>query len=99
MSFTVTKKSYGLFEKISRTLGLMSGNGGFVTLPAGTYTNTKYRALVTLENSTFTSFKVEGVEQLSARGMSGYTYPSFVYLPGGGDITDLTFTGSVIAYL
>ena len=100
MSFQVTKKSYGLTEKIARTLGLISGNGGFVILAAGTYTNVKYRAVVPLENTTISVFKVEGVEQVTARNMSGVVFRSFVYLPGGGDITDITIaTGSVIAYL
>lgn len=99
MSFNLAKQSYNVLERIYKTLTLLSRNGGFVILPAGTYSDVKYRMVRTLEATTFTSFQVEGVEQLSARGMSAVSIPLGVDLSGGGEITRLVISvGSVIAY-
>lgn len=99
MSHEIDKKMFIQLEKMARTLGLVSGNGGFKVLATGTHSDLKFRALVPLENTVFSSFQVEGVEELTARAMGSVTFPASVYLSGGGDITKVVIdSGSVIAY-
>jgi hypothetical protein len=99
MSHEIDKKMFIQLEKIARTMGLVSGNGGFKVLGTGTVSDVKFRAVVPLENTVFDAFSVEGVDEFTARGMSGITFPAMMYLPGGGDITKIGIaSGSVIAY-
>jgi len=86
-------------RQIAASTGLMAGAGGFVRHATGTVNDVQYTALVPQEDTVFTSFKVNGVERLTANGMSGTTFKQFAYLPGGGIITGFAISsGSVIAY-
>lgn len=86
-------------RQIAASTGLAAGSGGFKYYATGSVTNVQYLALVPQEATVFTSFKVNGVEQLTARGMSGVTFNQGAYLPGGGFITAFAISsGSVIAY-
>ena len=86
-------------RQIAASTGLMSGSGGFKRFSTGTVNDVQFTALVPQEDTVFTSFKVNGVEQLTARGMSGITFVQGAYLPGGGFITGFAISsGSVIGY-
>lgn len=86
-------------RQIAASTGLMSGSGGFKRFTTGTVNDVQFTAIVPQEDTVFTSFKVNGVEQLTARGMSGVTFAQGAYLPGGGFITGFAISsGSVIAY-
>jgi hypothetical protein len=86
-------------RQIASSTGLMAGAGGFVRYGTGTVADVQFSALIPQEDTVFTSFKVNGVERLTANGMSGVTFKQFAYLPGGGIITGFAISsGSVIAY-
>ena len=86
-------------RQIAASTGLTAGAGGFVRYGTGTVSDVQLSALVPQEDTVFTSFKVNGVERLTANGMSGITFKQFAYLPGGGIITGFAISsGSVIAY-
>ena len=86
-------------RQIAASTGLSAGSGGFKYYTTGTVSNLQHLALVVHESVVFTSFKVNNVEQLTARGMSGVTFLAGTYLPGGGIITGFAISsGSVIAY-
>lgn len=86
-------------RQIAASTGLMAGAGGFVRYATGSVTDSVFTALIPQEDTVFTSFKVNGVEQLTARGMSGVTFKQGAYLSGGGIITGFAISqGSVIAY-
>jgi hypothetical protein len=86
-------------RQIAASTGLMAGAGGFVRYTTGTVNDVQFTAIVPQEDTVFTSFKVNGVERLTANGMSGVTFKQFAYLPGGGIITGFAISsGSVIAY-
>jgi hypothetical protein len=86
-------------RQIAASTGLSVGSGGFKYYGAVAVTNVKFTALIPQEGTVFTSFKVNGVEQLTNRGMSGITFAQGAFLSGGGIITDFTISsGSVIAY-
>jgi hypothetical protein len=78
---------------------VLAGSNGFIRYGAGVVTGVKYEALVVQEDTEFSAFFINGVDVLTARGMSGVTFVQGAYLPGGLDITGWTITsGSVIAY-
>lgn len=86
-------------RQIAASTGLMSGSGGFKYFSTGTVNDVQFTAIIPQEDTVFTSFKVNGVEQLTARGMSAITFKQGAYLPGGGIITGFAISsGSVIAY-
>ena len=86
-------------RQIAASTGLMSGSGGFKRFTTGTVNDVQFTALVPQEATVFTPSKVNGVEQLTARGMSGVTFAQGAYLPGGGFITGFAISsGSVIGY-
>jgi hypothetical protein len=86
-------------RQIAASTGLSAGAGGFVRYGTGTVNDTQISAFVVQEDTVFTSFKVNGVERLTANGMSGVTFKQGAYLPGGGIITGFAISsGSVIAY-
>ena len=86
-------------RQIAASTGLASGSGGFKHYATGSVTDVQHLALIPQEDTVFTSFKVNGVEQLTARGMSGITFAQGAYLPGGGFITGFAISsGSVIGY-
>ena len=77
----------------------MAGAGGFVRYGTGTVSDVQFTAVVPQEDTVFTSFKINGMETLSARGMSAVTFKQGAYLPGGGIITGFAISsGSIIAY-
>jgi len=86
-------------RRIQDSTSLSVGEGGFKVFGAGTYTELKYNAIVPQENTVFTAFYVNGINVLTDRGMSGYTFKQGAFLPGGQLITGFTISsGSVIAY-
>ena len=86
-------------RQIAASTGLMAGSGGFVRYGTGTVSDVQFTAVVPQEDTVFTSFKVNGMETLSARGMSTITFKQGAYLPGGGIITGFAISsGSIIAY-
>ena len=86
-------------RQIAASTGLSVGSGGFKVHATGAVTGVQYTAIIPQEDTVFTSFKVNGVEQLTDRGMSGVTFTQGAFLSGGGIITDFTISsGSVIAY-
>lgn len=79
----------------------MAGGDGFKYHGTGTVTSVGYSAIVVQEDTVFTSFSVDGVNVLSARGLSGATLRQMAYLPAGGSskITGFVITsGFVIGY-
>lgn len=86
-------------RQIASSTGLAAGAGGFKYYTTGTTSNVQHLALVVHEATTFTSFIVNNVEQLTTRGMTGVNFLAGTYLPGGGIITGFAISsGSVIAY-
>jgi hypothetical protein len=86
-------------RQIAASTGLMAGSGGFVRYGTGTVSDVQFTAVVPQEDTVFTSFKVNGMETLSARGMSTITFKQGAYLPAGGIITGFAISsGSIIAY-
>ena len=86
-------------RRIQDSTSLAVGTSGFIRYGAGVVTGVKHEALVVQEETVFSAFFVNGVDVLSARGMSGVTFAQGTFLPGGQDITGWTITtGSVIAY-
>jgi hypothetical protein len=86
-------------RQIAASTGLTAGAGGFKYHGTGNFTDVQYSALVPQENTEFTSFKVNGVERLTANGMGSVVFKQFAYLPGGGIITGFAISqGSVIGY-
>jgi hypothetical protein len=86
-------------RQIASSTGLMAGAGGFVRYGTGTVADVQFSALIPQEDTVFTSFKVNGAETLSLRGMSTVTFVQGAYLSGGGVITGFAISsGSVIAY-
>lgn len=86
-------------RRIQDSTSLAVGTSGFMHYGAGVVTGVKHEALVVQEDTVFSTFFVNGVDVLTARGMSGVTFAQGAYLPGGQDITGWTITsGSVIAY-
>jgi hypothetical protein len=86
-------------RRIQDSTSLAVGTSGFKYYTTGTTSNLKHSVLVTHEDTLFTSFSVNNVEQLTVRGMSGVTFLAGTYLPGGGTITGFAIaSGSVIAY-
>jgi len=86
-------------RQIAASTGLSVGSGGFKYHGAAAATGVKYTALVPQEDTVFTVFKVDGVNVLADRGMTGITFKQGALLSGGGFITDFTISsGSVIAY-
>ena len=85
-------------RQISSSVGLAVGSGGFKYFGTGTASNVQFLALIPQEDTVFTSFMVQGVEMLSANGMTGITFKQGAFL-SGGYITGFTISsGSVIAY-
>lgn len=86
-------------RQIAASTGLTAGAGGFVRYSTGAVNDTVFTAVIPQEDTVFTSFKVNGVEQLTLRGMSGVTFKQGAYLSGGGIITGFAISqGSIIAY-
>ena len=86
-------------RQIAASTGLMAGSGGFVRYGTGTVNDVQFTAVVPQEDTVFTSFKVNGLEVLTVRGMSTITFKQGAYLPAGGIITGFAISsGSVIAY-
>jgi hypothetical protein len=86
-------------RQIAASTGLLAGSGGFVRYATGTVNDVQFTALIPQEDTVFTSFRVNGVERLTANGMSGVTFKQGAYLPGGGIITGFEISsGSVIGY-
>jgi len=86
-------------RQIAASTGLSVGSGGFKYHGTGAVTSAQYTAIVPQEDTVFSVFKVNGVDVLSDRGMSGITFKQGAFLSGGGFITDFTISsGSVIAY-
>jgi hypothetical protein len=86
-------------RRIQDSTSLAVGTSGFKRYGSGTVSGVKHEALVVQEDTVFTAFFVNGVDVLSARGMSAVTFKQGSFLPGGQDITGWTITsGSVIAY-
>jgi hypothetical protein len=86
---------------MSSSTSIISGGNGFRRHASGTVTSVSYDAVVPQEDTVFTSFSVDGVNVLSARGMSGVTFKQGAYLPAGlgAQITGfVTSSGSVIGY-
>ena len=86
---------------MSSSTSIISGGNGFHRHASGTVTGVAYDAVVPQEDTVFTSFSVDGVNVLSARGMSGVTFKQGAYLPAGlgSQITGfVTSSGSVIGY-
>ena len=86
-------------RRIQDSTSLAVGTSGFKRYGTGAVTDVKHEAIVVQEDTTFSTFFVDGVNVLTARGMSGVTFKQGAYLPGGLDITGWNITlGSVIAY-
>lgn len=86
-------------RQIAASAGTLAGAGGFVRYSTGTVNDVLFTAVIPQEDTVFTSFRVNGVEQLTLRGMSGVTFKQGAYLPGGGNITGFAISsGSIIAY-
>ena len=86
-------------RQIAASTGLMAGSGGFVRYGTGTVNDVQFTAVVPQEDTVFTSFKVNGLEVLTVRGMSTITFKQGAYLPAGGIITGFAISsGSIIAY-
>ena len=61
-------------RQIAASTGLSVGSGGFKYHGAAAATGVKYTALVPQEDTVFTVFKVDGVDVLADRGMTGITF-------------------------
>ena len=86
-------------RRIQDSTSLTAGTSGFKYYGTGTVSNVKHEALVVQDAAEFSTFFVNGIDVLAARGMAGITFPTGTFLPGGQDITGFTLTsGSVIAY-
>ena len=83
-------------------LEVIAGAGGFKVVSTTTaQTGAEYNSLVVMNDCVFTAFKVNGVDVLSANGLSGVTIKAGAFLPAGvsNTITDFTLSsGAVIAY-
>jgi hypothetical protein len=85
-------------RQIASSTGLMAGAGGFVRYGTGTVADVQFSALIPQEDTVFTSFRVNGVERLTANGMSGVTFVQGAFIPGGLITGFAISSGSVIAY-
>jgi hypothetical protein len=98
ISRQLDEQSNKLRQVVTNT-GVSVGSGGFKYHGTGAVTSVKYAAVIPQADTEFSVFKVNGVDVLSARGMSGTIFKQGAFLPGGGIITDFTISsGSVIAY-
>ena len=79
----------------------VTGSNGSKILEAGGHTSLNAYSFIVQEDTVFTVFKVNGVDSLSAYGISGYTLKAgaYVSVPKSTAITDITVdSGSVIIY-
>jgi len=86
---------------MSTSTDIIAGGGSFTRHGSGTVTGVSYNAVIPQEDTVFTSFSINGVNVLSARGMSGVTFKQGAYLPAGNSATITGFvisSGSVIGY-
>lgn len=86
---------------MSNSTSILSGGDGFKYHGTGTVTTVGYSAIVVQENTVFTSFSVDGVNVLSARGLTSITLQQGAYLPAGGSSKITGFiisSGSAIGY-
>jgi len=94
----VSTNTEGISE-IEINTDVLAGSNGFMRYGTGTVSGVSHKVLVVQDAAEFSTFFVNGVDVLAARGMSGVTFPTGAFLPGGQDITGFTLTsGSVIAY-
>jgi hypothetical protein len=86
---------------MSSSTDIIAGGGSFTRHGSGTATSVSYNAVIPQEDTIFTSFSINGVNVLSARGMSGVTFKQGAYLPAGNGLKITGFvisSGSVIGY-
>ena len=86
---------------MSTSTDIIAGGGSFTRHGSGTATGISYNAVIPQEDTIFTSFSINGVNVLSARGMSGVTFKQGAYLPAGNGVKITGFvisSGSVIGY-
>jgi hypothetical protein len=86
---------------MSSSTDIIAGGAAFIRYGSGTQTLRNHNALVVQEDTVFTSFSVDGINVLSARGMSGVTFKQGAYLSAGNASTITGFvisSGSVIGY-
>lgn len=86
---------------MSTSTDIIAGGGSFTRHGSGTATGVSYNAVIPQEDTIFTSFSINGVNVLSARGMSGVTFKQGAYLPAGNGVKITGFvisSGSVIGY-
>lgn len=99
MAYNKNDEELRKLRQIASSVGVAIGSGGFKYFATGAVSDVQYTVLIPQEDTVFTSFKVDGMEQLSDRNMSGVTFKQGAYLSGGGVITGFTVSsGSVIAY-
>ena len=86
---------------MSTSTDIIAGGGSFTRHGSGTVTGVSYNAVIPQDDTVFTSFSINGVNVLSARGMSGVTFKQGAYLPAGNGLKItgfVTSSGSVIGY-
>ena len=87
---------------MATTQEIMAGAGSFeVISTTDAQTGKEYNSLVVNSDAVFSAFKINGVNVLSTKGLSGVTIKAGAYLPAGvtNKITDFTLaSGTVIAY-
>jgi len=80
---------------------IIAGSGGFIVNNTTNQTTGSFNSVVVIADAVFSSFSINGVQQLSNKGMSLVTIKAGTFLPAGVDnkITSFTLTsGTVIAY-
>ena len=99
MAYDKTDEQLKKLRQIADSSGISVGSGGFKRFGTGAVTDVQFLVVIPQEDTVFTSFKINGVEQLTERGMSSVTFKQGAYLSGGGIITAFSISsGSVIAY-
>jgi hypothetical protein len=93
----------GLSHKISsENLDKMSGSGGFKYIPVTTaQTGLLYKGIVINTDAVIAAISIDGVNSLTALGLSGVTISAGIYLPAplGSVFTAVTLTsGTAIGY-
>lgn len=87
---------------MSSALEKISGQGGFrVIADTSAYTGRQIESIVVNSDCVFTVFKINGVDMMTDKRLSGVTIKQGTYLPTdpGLKITDITLaSGSIITY-
>ena len=102
MATIVERILSGILSKTEELKNRVSGAKGCKLLTGtGAHTGLEIMSIQVNEDAVMTVFKVDGVDSLSAYGLSGATLKSglFISVPAGSKITDVTLSsGSVMGY-